>query len=74
MMSRVPQVHWVVDEMIVGGLVVETNPNAILEVLEAQSKLMHQQTELGSAAAAAQSRLDALAGKISSLPRPSPFT
>jgi len=64
------QVHWLVDEMIVGGLVVETNPAQILEVIEAQSKLMHQQSDLGTAAAAAQSRLDALTGRLNSLPRP----
>ena len=52
------KVHWIIDEMIVGGLVVETNPANIIEVIDAQGKLMHQQTELGSAASAAASRLD----------------
>ena len=58
------KVHWILDEMIVGGLVVETNPSAILEVIEAQTKLIHQQTDLGSAATAAASRLDAITGKL----------
>jgi len=63
------KVHWLVDEMIVGGLVVETSPAQILEVVEAQSKLMHQQSDLGTAAAAAQSHLDALAGRLNSIPK-----
>mmetsp|Transcript_38732 Transcript_38732/g.102166 ORF Transcript_38732/g.102166 Transcript_38732/m.102166 type:complete len:180 (-) Transcript_38732:24-563(-) len=60
--------HWIIDEMIVGGLVVETNPSSILEIIDAQAKLMHQQTELGSAASAAASRLDAFTKGIP--PRP----
>ena len=61
------RVHWILDEMIVGGLVVETNPSAILEVIDAQNKMMMNQTELGAAASLAQSKLDALQGKISNL-------
>ena len=65
-----PQVHWVIDEMIVGGLVVETNPSEILEAIDAQTRLERQQSEVGQAAAAAQQRLDALAGTIRSAARP----
>jgi AP-3 complex subunit sigma len=54
------KVHWVIDEMIVGGLVVETSPSAILEVIEAQAKLMHGQTELGAAAATAARQIDSV--------------
>ena len=43
------KVHWVIDEMVVGGLVVETNPASILDIVEAQAKLMQQQTDLGQA-------------------------
>ena len=64
------QVHWLIDEMIVGGLVVETNPNEVLETIEAQTRLERQQSEVGQAAAAAQQRLDALAGTIRSAARP----
>jgi hypothetical protein len=46
--------------MIVGGLVVETSPSAILEVIEAQAKLMHGQTELGAAAATAARQIDSV--------------
>jgi len=65
-----PQVHWLVDEMIVGGLVVETNPSEILEAIDAQTRLERQQSDVGQAAAAAQQRLDALAGTIRSAARP----
>ena len=64
------KVHWVIDEMIVGGLVVETNPAKINEVLDAQAKIMRQQTDLGNAAAVAQNKLEQLTGRIQSLPRP----
>ena len=64
-----PQTHWLVDEMIVGGLVVETNPSEILEVIDAHTRIEHQQSEVGQAAAAAQQRLDALAGTIRSAAR-----
>ena len=64
------QVHWLVDEMIVGGLVVETNPSEILAEIEAQARLERQQSDVGQAAAAAQQRLDALAGTIRSAARP----
>lgn len=60
------QVHWVVDEMIVGGLVVETNMNEILDAIEQQSKFARQQTELGAAALAAQAKIEQFTG---SLPR-----
>ncbi|KAL1526445.1 hypothetical protein AB1Y20_015157 [Prymnesium parvum] len=60
------QVHWVVDEMIVGGLVVETNMHDILDAIEQQSKFARQQTELGQAALAAQAKIEQFAG---SLPR-----
>mmetsp|Transcript_66675 Transcript_66675/g.148812 ORF Transcript_66675/g.148812 Transcript_66675/m.148812 type:complete len:176 (-) Transcript_66675:407-934(-) len=60
------QVHWVVDEMIVGGLVVETNMQDILDTLEQQSKFSRQQTELGAAALAAQNKIEQFAN---SLPR-----
>ena len=36
------QVHWVIDEMIVAGIVVETNMGEILSAVEAQSKLMRE--------------------------------
>lgn len=65
--------HWIVDEMIVGGLVAETSPSAIIEAIEAQAKLERSQSDLGSAAAVAQQKLDALAGTISALPRPAAF-
>ena len=67
---RVAQCHWVVDEMIVGGLVAETNPSTILEAVESHARLERQQSEVGQAAAAAQQRLDALAGTIRSAARP----
>ena len=67
------KVHWILDEMIVGGLVVETNPNAILEVMDAQAKIMNNQTEIGQATSLAQSKLDALAGRLNNLPRPAGF-
>ena len=62
--------HWLVDEMVVGGLVVETSPNEIMELIEAQSRLERQQSEVGQAAAVAQQKLDALAGTIRSAARP----
>jgi AP-3 complex subunit sigma len=62
------KVHWLVDEMIVGGLVVETNPNEILDAVEAQARFEREQSELGTAAAAAQQKIDALAGAVKSLP------
>ena len=40
---------------------------------EAQAKLERSQSDLGSAAAVAQQKLDALAGTISALPRPAAF-
>lgn len=61
------RVHFVVDEMIVGGLVVETNPSEILEAIDAQGKLERSQSEAGEAAAAVQNRLDALAGSLGAL-------
>ena len=67
------KVHWVIDEMIVGGLVIETNPAKIHAVLLEQAKIMSQQTDLGTAAAAAQSKLDQLTGRLQSLPRPPGF-
>ena len=36
------QVHWVIDEMIVAGLVVETSMQEILSAVEAQSKRMKE--------------------------------
>ena len=59
------KVHYVVDEMIVGGLVVETNPAAILEQLDAQLLIERQQSELGAAAIKAQQKLDQLGGALS---------
>ena len=56
--------------MIVGGLVAETNPSTILEAVESHARLERQQSEVGQAAAAAQQRLDALAGTIRSAARP----
>ena len=64
------QVHWVVDEMIVGGLVVETNPSEILEAIEAQARIERQQSDVGQAAAAAQQSIDRLAGSVRSYARP----
>ena len=58
--------HWLIDEMIVGGLVVETNPSEILEAVEMQTRLERQQSDVGQAAAKAQQKLDALAGTIRS--------
>jgi hypothetical protein len=52
--------------MIVGGLVVETNMQDILDTLEQQSKFSRQQTELGAAALAAQNKIEQFAN---SLPR-----
>ena len=37
-----------------GGLVVETSPNEIMENIEAQARLERQQSEVGQAAAVAQ--------------------
>ena len=51
------KVHWLIDEMIVGGLVVETNPQEVLDALEAQTRIERQQSELGAAASAAQQKL-----------------
>ena len=91
--------------MIVGGLVVETNPTEILEAIDAQTRIERQQSDVisqrpwttaprtarycrsrrtdhlrfggphrmaqvGQAAAAAQQRLDALAGTLRSAARP----
>ena len=67
---RVAQCHWVVDEMIVGGLVVETNPSEILEAIEAQARIERQQSDVGQAAAAAQQSIDRLAGSVRSYARP----
>lgn len=53
--------------MIVGGLVAETNPSEILAVIEEQQKIVRSESELGTAAAAAQQRLDQLAGSLSAL-------
>ena len=64
------KVHMAIDEMIVGGLVVETNTQELVEAIEGQLKLEYNESELGSAAAAAQSRLDRLASTLNSLPRP----
>lgn len=64
------KVHWVIDEMICGGVVIETNPSKIHEILQEQARIMAQETDLGQAASAAQSKLDALAGKLHALPRP----
>ena len=58
------------DEMVVGGLVVETSPNEIMENIEAQARLERQQSEVGQAAAVAQQKLDAIAGTIRSAARP----
>ena len=52
--------------MIIGGLVVETNMNEVLDSLEQQSKFSRQQTELGAAALAAQEKIEKIAN---SLPR-----
>ena len=60
-----PKVHYVVDEMIVGGLVVETNPSEILEQLDAQLAIEHRQSASGQAAIKAQQQLDALGGALS---------
>ena len=67
------KVHWILDEMIVGGLVVETNPSAILDIINAQATLMNNQTEIGQATNLAQSKLDALAGRLNNLPKPAGF-
>ena len=56
--------------MVVGGLVVETSPNEIMENIEAQARLERQQSEVGQAAAVAQQKLDAIAGTIRSAARP----
>tara|TARA_B110001452_G_scaffold150865_1_gene125560 strand:+ start:555 stop:752 length:198 start_codon:yes stop_codon:yes gene_type:complete len=45
---NVEQVHWVVDEMVVGGMVAETNIQDILAAIEDQTKLARQQGEMGS--------------------------
>ena len=45
---NVEQVHWVVDEMVVGGMVAETNIQDILAAIEDQTKLARQQGETGS--------------------------
>ena len=37
------QVHWVVDEMVVGGMVAETNMNDILDAVESQARLARQE-------------------------------
>mmetsp|Transcript_17739 Transcript_17739/g.39963 ORF Transcript_17739/g.39963 Transcript_17739/m.39963 type:complete len:168 (+) Transcript_17739:110-613(+) len=40
---NVEQVHWVVDEMVVGGMVAETNMNDILDAVESQARLARQE-------------------------------
>lgn len=42
---NVEQVHWVVDEMVVGGMVAETNIQDILAAIEDQTRLARQQGE-----------------------------
>lgn len=64
------KVHWAIDEMIVGGLVVETNSAEILQAVEEQARLQRQQSDMGQAAAAAQSKLDQLTSAVNSLQRP----
>ena len=60
-------VHNVVDEIVLGGLVVETNMQQILETLDGQAKLMRQQSDLGAAERAVGNLRDQIQ---SSLPRP----
>ena len=61
------RVHHVVDEMIVGGLVAETNPSQILEDIDAQTRLERAQSDAGVAAAAVQQKIDALSNNLGSL-------
>jgi hypothetical protein len=54
-----------IDEMIVGGLVVETSSAELLEAFNAQADLMHAQSDLGAAAAAARSKMEPLVEQLS---------
>ena len=54
--------------MIVAGLVAETDINEILIAVEEQEKLIRSQTELGSAAAAAEAKISQVAERIAALP------
>lgn len=48
------QVHWVVDEMVVGGMVAETNMNDILDAVESQARLARQEQGIGNGGVGAQ--------------------
>ena len=61
------RVHYVVDEMIVGGLVAETDPSQILADIDAQTRLERAQSDAGVAAAAVQQKIDALSNNLGSL-------
>ena len=52
------QVHWILDEMITGGLVLETNIQDILDAVESQARLARQSGDsvLGAAPPAAAGR------------------
>jgi hypothetical protein len=47
-------VHWVVDEMVVGGMVAETNMNDILDAVESQARLARQEQGIGNGGVGAQ--------------------
>uniref|UniRef100_A0A7S0DXX4 AP complex subunit sigma n=1 Tax=Phaeocystis antarctica TaxID=33657 RepID=A0A7S0DXX4_9EUKA len=51
---NVEQVHWVVDEMVVGGMVAETNMNDILDAVESQARLARQEQGIGNGGVGAQ--------------------
>ena len=53
-----------IDEIVSGGLVIETNMQEILETIEAQTKFARQQTEIGAAAVAAQAKLEQFASSL----------
>ena len=51
---NVEQVHWVVDEMVVGGMVAETSMNDILDAVESQARLARQEQGIGNGGVGAQ--------------------
>jgi len=51
---NVEQVHWVVDEMVVGGMVAETNMNDILDAVDSQARLARQEQGIGNGGVGAQ--------------------
>ncbi len=54
------QVHLVIDEMIVGGIVVETSMQEVLDALDAQSKLMRHGAPASEIATAALQGISAM--------------